>query len=133
MPDPASQSGSRMTTEAARVEQKYPGFLRRILELFLLLCATLAALFFYKEAEEKQSQKEFLEAELRRARAAGAGDASSSASSKCSICLDNPLEVMLEPCGHVCLCRDCGDRLGDPSCPMCRAQVKKMKNVFLSS
>merc|ERR1712142_1260320 len=43
---------------------------------------------------------------------------------ECIICMEGMKEVMMEPCGHVCCCRNCalsmrtGNRL---KCPVCRA------------
>ncbi|KAF4740696.1 hypothetical protein FOZ62_022845 [Perkinsus olseni] len=45
----------------------------------------------------------------------------------CSICLTNPINTALLPCGHTALCYDCARLLQqDPSnanCPICRARV----------
>ena len=32
----------------------------------------------------------------------------------CTVCLDNPREVVLQGCGHVCVCGDCASRSGFP-------------------
>ena len=29
---------------------------------------------------------------------------------RCTVCLDNPREVLLQTCGHVCMCKDCASR-----------------------
>lgn len=45
---------------------------------------------------------------------------------KCVVCLDSYAEVMLYPCNHLCLCKDCCDRLENQNidsnhqCPICR-------------
>jgi hypothetical protein len=105
-----------------------PSFFRRIMELFMLLIATLTAVFFYKTAEEATEEKLRLQEELRRVqRERGQADGRDS---HCRVCLDRPLEVALEPCGHVAICRDCANRLD--SCPICRTSIAKKKNVFVS-
>ncbi len=126
---PAVAAAATAATSSAS-KTKPAGFLKRILELFLLLCATLAALFFFKEAEDAQAEKRKLESELRRVRAAG-GDQASGPGGKCAVCMDNPLEVSLEPCGHVCLCRDCGEKV--VKCPICRARIDRKREVFLAT
>ncbi|KAK2727209.1 hypothetical protein QYM36_007891 [Artemia franciscana] len=49
----------------------------------------------------------------------------------CVVCLTNPKEVILLPCGHVCTCLDCGIRIRE-SCPVCRARVSDMSRAFIS-
>ena len=51
---------------------------------------------------------------------------------ECLVCLDGEEEVsgwvMLRPCGHVCVCRDCGAELQD--CPKCRQAVQESFPAF---
>ncbi len=49
----------------------------------------------------------------------------------CSVCLARPLEVMISPCNHVCLCRECSSLVGD-SCPICKGKIDERINVYLS-
>ena len=52
-----------------------------------------------------------LRGELRRLKVVrGGDDGGGGGSSACTVCLENPREVMLTACGHVCLCSDCADR-----------------------
>ena len=54
---------------------------------------------------------------------------------ECIICMENLKEVMLEPCGHVCICRACAERLRLPSgrvkCPVCRIRAET-RTVFIT-
>ena len=54
---------------------------------------------------------------------------------ECIVCMTNMKEVMLEPCGHVCICRDCADRMRLPSgrvkCPVCRIRADT-RTVFIT-
>ena len=53
----------------------------------------------------------------------------------CSVCLMEKVEIIIQPCGHVCLCRDCANclMLKDPKrCPICRRGIQKIQNVYLS-
>lgn len=102
-----------------------PSFLRRILELLLLLISTMAAFFFYKSAESATEEKIKLEAELRRVRQMD------ELTGKCAICLVKPLEIVLNPCGHVCSCKDCVRNL--KTCPLCRQVIENAKTVFIAS
>ena len=51
---------------------------------------------------------------------------------ECLVCLREEAEVsgfvMLRPCGHACVCRDCGAELQD--CPKCRQAVQEFLPVF---
>lgn len=74
-----------------------------------------------------------------RARAGVAGDFSSSvgASSSfaapgsgrppntCVVCLDADLDLVFSPCGHMCCCHTCGERL--TKCPICRARAQPLR------
>ena len=46
------------------------------------------------------------------------------------LCCERPRAVLLQPCHHLCLCRDCAARVAE--CPMCRAAIRRRVNVFLS-
>ena len=40
----------------------------------------------------------------------------------CCVCLSKPLQVVLIPCGHACLCRKCSRQLD--KCPLCRLDIQ---------
>ena len=54
---------------------------------------------------------------------------------ECIICMENMKEVMLEPCGHVCICRECAERMrlssGRVKCPVCRIRADT-RTVFIT-
>ena len=45
---------------------------------------------------------------------------------ECSVCMDKPACVLLEPCMHLCLCEACEP---GPQCPLCRRAVSKHSRV----
>ncbi|CAB3359950.1 Hypothetical predicted protein [Cloeon dipterum] len=55
---------------------------------------------------------------------------SQSEQSPCIIC-DNPREVILLPCGHICLCFDCSRNIKN-ICPICRTHVETINEYFIS-
>jgi len=49
----------------------------------------------------------------------------------CKVCLDSQVEVVLYPCGHLCLCKTCAASAGMQLCPSCRQNGRQRLNVFL--
>jgi len=49
----------------------------------------------------------------------------------CKVCLDRQIEVVLIPCGHLCLCKTCAGCSSFTACPVCRADVRQRVNVFV--
>ena len=45
------------------------------------------------------------------------------ASEECCICLDDECNMVIVPCGHMCLCSDCSGEYNSGRCPMCRGNV----------
>lgn len=43
----------------------------------------------------------------------------------CSVCMHNQKEVVLQPCGHRCVCQQCCDRIMNENkqCPVCRGTI----------
>lgn len=43
----------------------------------------------------------------------------------CVICLDAPKTLVIVPCGHYCLCKECAETLKScaSGCPLCRAKM----------
>jgi len=46
----------------------------------------------------------------------------------CSICMENPNEIVFVPCGHNCVCHECGEGLRD--CPLCRTKITQKVKTF---
>jgi E3 ubiquitin-protein ligase MUL1 len=57
------------------------------------------------------------------------GDTNLSHDKLCVICITNPQEIILIPCGHVCLCVDCSIGYELP-CPICRKPPTQMNPVY---
>lgn len=45
------------------------------------------------------------------------------ASEDCCICLEEQCNMVMIPCGHLCLCGDCSLQYKDNKCPMCRSTI----------
>eukprot|EP00741_Cyanophora_paradoxa_P022449 tig00021489_g21675.t1 len=61
----------------------------------------------------------------RREAAAGASPAPPS----CAVCLERPVRVVLQPCGHARLCEECAEKV--ETCPECRAPIASRIRAFL--
>ena len=46
----------------------------------------------------------------------------------CCICMDNEKNIMLDPCGHICVCEKCSNKL--ETCPICRSKISAKKKVY---
>ena len=62
------------------------------------------------------------EAFLRKIEAMGDTATNTNPDNTCVICLDNPRETVITPCGHVCVCLQCSFMM-DETCPMCRTSI----------
>ncbi|KAB0795590.1 hypothetical protein PPYR_12429 [Photinus pyralis] len=81
----------------------------------------------WMESERKKKERESIRKERRRR---VRGDELSD-SQLCVVCKVNPKEVILLPCGHVCLCEDCSEEITD-LCPICREVIDKQTAAYLS-
>ncbi|XP_069695032.1 mitochondrial E3 ubiquitin protein ligase 1-like [Periplaneta americana] len=52
-------------------------------------------------------------------------------SQQCVVCRQNPREIILLRCGHVCLCEDCSEGITD-YCPVCRAKIESKAAAYIS-
>ena len=74
-----------------------PGVFKRLLELLVMLISALLVVFAWETAGKAQEESAQLRQELRLARA-GQGERTGT---RCTVCLDQPREVLIQPCGHV--------------------------------
>ncbi|XP_072943357.1 mitochondrial E3 ubiquitin protein ligase 1 [Epargyreus clarus] len=113
---------------------------RDFLRVILVISGTVAALVSCRIAykyikrkrrkEHNESMKRQL-AESRRERRAQNREKNLSEAQLCVVCAENPKEVILLPCGHVCLCEDCSDHISD-KCPICRKDIVSRSPAFIS-
>ena len=58
---------------------------------------------------------------------------------ECIVCMDAPVDTVLLPCGHLCMCNECSSSLLQSAkvkasalrCPVCRATASTVKRIFL--
>ncbi|XP_014163604.1 E3 ubiquitin-protein ligase LRSAM1 [Geospiza fortis] len=51
--------------------------------------------------------------------------------SECVVCMEQEPQMIFLPCGHVCCCQGCCERL--PSCPLCRQDIAQRVRIFHSA
>lgn len=51
-------------------------------------------------------------------------------SRQCKVCMDNFINTVFLPCGHLTTCDICAARVGE--CPMCRIKIRGTVKIFLS-
>lgn len=49
---------------------------------------------------------------------------------RCIVCMENPREIILLPCKHVCLCEDCAEKISR-MCPVCNKRIEGKRAVYL--
>ena len=62
-------------------------------------------------------------------RSAYAAAVAAAAQATCVICCERPPAMVLQPCGHVCVCQDCAPAV--QTCPMCRMPVAGCMRVYV--
>ncbi|KAG5178178.1 hypothetical protein JKP88DRAFT_225620 [Tribonema minus] len=65
---------------------------------------------------------------LAAAAAASAAAGEPNDNNTCVVCMDNPRDVLLMPCAHMVLCRECAVNLRD--CPTCRTKIRQQVQVY---
>jgi hypothetical protein len=48
----------------------------------------------------------------------------------CTICMDNLIEILFVPCGHLCCCSSCAKQIQNKKCPICRNEWIMMLTVL---
>lgn len=81
-----------------------------------------------KEEEEKRLRLEKTRKERRQRARPGEEYPESQ---RCIVCKENPKEIVLIPCGHVCICEDCSEDIGN-LCPVCRAEIQSRNPAYIS-
>lgn len=53
-------------------------------------------------------------------------------SSLCVMCISNEKNIILLPCKHLCLCKDCSYNSKLKNCPICRTEITEQMRIFSS-
>ncbi|KAG6448698.1 mitochondrial E3 ubiquitin protein ligase 1 [Manduca sexta] len=111
-------------------------FLRILVVVFGVVAAAASCRIAYKYLKRRKRRvlEECMRKQLavgRRERRAIARDHNLTDLQLCVVCTENPKEVILLPCGHVCLCEDCSDNIAD-TCPICRERIESRAPAFIT-
>lgn len=84
-----------------------------------------------KLQQEREENKRRLE-ETRKERRRNARNVSELSEIEiCVVCKENPKEIIVRPCGHVCLCEDCSERITN-LCPVCKSTIENKEAAFIA-
>jgi len=48
----------------------------------------------------------------------------------CIICMENPKNIVLLPCKHMCMCKQCYEQSALTLCPICRVVVQSFMEIY---
>lgn len=51
----------------------------------------------------------------------------------CSICVDSPITLLIEPCNHLCMCHKCYELLVTKECPICRTKISTTRKIYFAN
>ncbi|EFN86310.1 Mitochondrial ubiquitin ligase activator of nfkb 1 [Harpegnathos saltator] len=112
---------------------------RKIYRVICIICGTIGLLIggtvmrrYWKDKEQKRIAEELrrtLEIS-RRQRRQRVRDTDLRTDQICVICNTNAREIILLPCGHVCICEDCSDSINN-NCPICRTPIMQKAAAYI--
>ncbi|CAG9862596.1 unnamed protein product [Phyllotreta striolata] len=89
----------------------------------LVLSGLIVRKYIKLKKEKEAAEKQRAQLELsRRERRRQIRDEDLDENQLCVVCKTNPKEMILIPCGHVCLCEDCSADITE-NCPICRTEI----------
>jgi hypothetical protein len=51
----------------------------------------------------------------------------------CAICYDSTINLLLEPCNHICICKLCYNSLYTKQCPICKTKISTTKEIYFAN
>ena len=117
--------------EAAKLKQELEDSRAEILCVALVLLIFLGGfIYVWRKGRRLTDENSHQRMEIQRLRA----EQADRLDINCIICLDSPREVLINPCGHVCLCHDCSRNIvyDGNKCPICRLNIESVQKAFIS-
>jgi hypothetical protein len=56
-------------------------------------------------------------------------EASVSGEMACTVCLNNPKDILMKPCNHLCACSDCAGKISS-NCPICARAITAKEKIY---
>ncbi len=50
---------------------------------------------------------------------------------ECALCMENPRNIMLKPCNHVCMCEECAKKVVKKRCPICNQVYRSAEKLYI--
>lgn len=87
---------------------------------------------YWREREEERLKEELRLrlAESRKERRQRVRDYELREDQLCVVCRERPREIIILPCGHVCLCEDCSIDINE-RCPVCRGGIDQKAAAYI--
>lgn len=90
--------------------------------------------------KELQQENEQMREKLRDANASAASAVSSATMTgmkpRCVVCMDRDVRLVVTPCWHAVLCKECRDELmrkpGPLQCPVCKSDVRTYNDIYFT-
>lgn len=51
----------------------------------------------------------------------------------CMICMNNMINIIVEPCNHICMCTACHTQLSKKVCPCCTKGITNVRNIYIQN
>lgn len=111
---------------------KYLRTLCLVLGVVGLLIGGIAARRYWKRRQEEKAAEELRQTldASRRERRQRVRDRDLRMDQICVVCNTNAREIILLPCGHVCICEDCSGNIND-NCPICRTPIAQKAAAYI--
>ena len=118
-----------MPNERPKSNWSFIRFCTKAVQIVYMAIVTIFMVIFYQKAKDESKKSQVAHQELLRLRRKNAQDGD-----RCCVCLNNPLEILVKPCGHICICFQCSQQLQiqSPKCPICRENVTSTERVYIS-
>ena len=81
----------------------------------------------------ERERRELAQSRAKVAEVINAGAANALADATCVVCFDRPAVMTCVPCGHICLCPECGPAFVKGICPICRHKVDCTLRIYHSA
>uniref|UniRef100_A0A182NIM5 RING-type E3 ubiquitin transferase n=1 Tax=Anopheles dirus TaxID=7168 RepID=A0A182NIM5_9DIPT len=137
---PSNGSPMFLTTATKNTLLKRLEEARSSMLLKVIVCGTISAVLIglitrkvYKRKKQEWDERKLRKQleESRATRRARMRPTVVSEDQLCVVCIVNPKEVICLPCGHVCLCENCAQKIS-LHCPVCRTVIETKAAAFIT-